>query len=174
MNPSDTVQASEEMEAGGEEEAIPARSLPFSSAANAQRNSRTRIDASTSSIVVWTLSEGERNEPSACSKQNGGGAFGADCVNRLFLHGSIWARGSTRCAPDVGSDISRVTDDVRTRSGTERTRGFYGTTTCRRSRLAGIAETSFQIRSRTVDTRSQAGRSRVDAHGWVCDGGESC
>ena len=34
------------------------------------------------------------------------GACCADCVNRPLLHGSIWTRGSTRCAPDVGSEIS--------------------------------------------------------------------
>ena len=107
MDPSDTVQASEEIEAGGEEEeAIPERSPPSPAQPNAEGNSRTRIDASTSSIVVWTLSEGERNKPSAFSQQDGRGACGADCVNRLFLHGSIWARESTRCAPDVGSEIS--------------------------------------------------------------------
>ena len=63
MNPDDTVQASEEVEAE-REEAIPARGLPSPSTADMQRNSRTRIDASASPIVVWR----EGNEPSAFSQ----------------------------------------------------------------------------------------------------------
>ena len=36
---------------------------------------------------MWTLSEEQRNELSAFSQQDGGGAYCADCVNRLLLHG---------------------------------------------------------------------------------------
>ena len=60
MNPDD-VQASEEV---GDEEAIPS----VSNTADTQRNSGTRVDASASSIVVWALSEGEGNKPSAFSQ----------------------------------------------------------------------------------------------------------
>ena len=101
MNPDD-VQASEEVGS--------CKSTSDSNTADTQRNG-TRVDASASSIVVWALSEGEGNKPSAFSLQDGGWACCADCVNRLLLHGSIWIRGSTRCAPNVGSEISGVMDD---------------------------------------------------------------
>ena len=101
MNPDD-VQAPEEVG----EEAILAKATSVSNTADTQRNSGTRVDASAFSIVVWALSEGEGNKPSAFSQSDVGGACCADCVNRSLLHGSIWTRGSSRCAPNVGSEIS--------------------------------------------------------------------
>ena len=73
MNPDDTVQVSEEVCVEGEE-ATPARGSLVSNAADTQRNSGTRDDASASPIVVWTLFEGKGNEASAFSHQHGGRA----------------------------------------------------------------------------------------------------
>ena len=36
--------------------------------------------------------------------------------------------------------------------------------------IGWVAEIGVQIRSGNVDSRSQAGCSRVDAHSWICDG----
>ena len=80
MNPDDTLQASEEVGVEGEE-ANPARGLLSPTQPRTKKKSRTRFDASASPIVVWTLSEGVENEPSAISQQDDGGACCADCVN---------------------------------------------------------------------------------------------
>ena len=102
MNPDD-VQASEEV---GDEEAILAKALP-------SPTQRTRKEIQEHVLThlpprSWCrhcLRGRGTSHPHFRSKTEGG-ACCADCVNRLLLHGSIWTRGSTRCAPNVGSEIS--------------------------------------------------------------------
>ena len=67
MSDYDTVNVTEEI-GSGREEANLARGFPSPT----QPKTGTPIDAFASWIVVWTLSEGEKNEPSAFSHQDGG------------------------------------------------------------------------------------------------------
>ena len=59
----------------------------FLEARQSRREASNTADTQRTQIVVWRLSDGERNEPSAFSQWNGGGACCAKCVSLLFLHG---------------------------------------------------------------------------------------
>ena len=64
MNPDD-VQVSEEV---GDEEAIPAKALPSPTQPTRREIQEHELTHLPSSIVVWALSEGEGNKPSAFSQ----------------------------------------------------------------------------------------------------------
>ena len=132
MNPDDTVQASEEVEAEGEGSHSGKRP-PVSSTADTQGNSGTRIDASDSPIVVWTLSEGEGNKPSAFSQLDGGGHVVPIASIDYFFMGPFGQKGAQGVIPmlAVKPHESRMTfAHVVER---KRACGFHGTTTCCRS-----------------------------------------
>ena len=67
MNPDDTVQASEEVGCEGEE-AIPAKGLPSPTQPTRKEIQEHVLTHLLPPIVVWTLSEGEGNKPSAFSQ----------------------------------------------------------------------------------------------------------
>ena len=159
MNPDD-VQVSEEV---GDEEAIPAKALPSPTQPTRkeiQEHVLTHLPPR--SWCRHCLRERETSLPHFRSKTEGEHVVPTVSIDYFFMgpSGQEEAQGVLPMLA-VKSHESRMTF---ARCGTERTCGFHDPTTCCRSRLVGIAKIGVQIKSRTVDSGSQTGGSRVDAH----------